>query len=109
MERSGPNSAPRRSRCRPGEPFTLTAYSAGPVKRAYIEPTAVGHVLIEMPLFLEPEIYMNVPLEETYMAAYRGLPALEVRARGPSLKGIAPQLQKKHSSHQLGIESAATT
>ena len=27
-----------------------------------------------MPLFLEPEIYVNVPLEETYMAAYRGVP-----------------------------------
>jgi len=30
--------------------------------------------LIEMPLFLEPEIYINVPLEETYVAAYRGVP-----------------------------------
>ena len=58
----------------PGEPLTLAAYSAGPVKRAYIEPTAVGRELIEMPLFLEPEIYINVPLEETYMAAYRGVP-----------------------------------
>jgi hypothetical protein len=56
------------------EPLTLAAYSAGPVKRAYIEPTAVGRELIEMPLFLEPEIYINVPLEETYMAAYRGVP-----------------------------------
>jgi hypothetical protein len=58
----------------PDEPLTLAAYSAGPVKRAYVEPTAVGRDLIEMPLFLEPEIYINVPLEETYMAAYRGVP-----------------------------------
>jgi Protein of unknown function (DUF4058) len=58
----------------PGEPLTLAAYSAGPVKRAYIEPTAIGRELIEMPLFLEPEIYINVPLEETYMSAYRGVP-----------------------------------
>jgi len=57
----------------PDEPLTLAAYSAGPVKRAYVEPTAVGRELIEMPLFLEPEIY-NVPLEETYTAAYRGVP-----------------------------------
>jgi len=56
------------------EPLTLAAYSAGPVKRAYVEPTAVGRELIEMPLFLEPEIYINVPLEETYAAAYRGVP-----------------------------------
>ena len=27
-----------------------------------------------MPLFLEPELYVNVPLEATYQAAYRGVP-----------------------------------
>ena len=27
-----------------------------------------------MPLFLEPEMYVNVPLEATYRAAYRGVP-----------------------------------
>ncbi len=58
----------------PGEPLTLVAYSAGPQKKAYIEPTAVGKVLIEMPLFLTPDRYINVPLEETYLAAYRGVP-----------------------------------
>jgi hypothetical protein len=58
----------------PAEPLTLAAYSAGPLKRAYIEPTAVGRELIEMPLFLEPEDYVNVPLEATYRAAYRGVP-----------------------------------
>jgi hypothetical protein len=57
-----------------GEPLTLAAYSAGPVKRAWIEPTAVGRMLIDMPLFLEPEIYVNVPLEATYLAAFRGVP-----------------------------------
>jgi hypothetical protein len=55
-------------------PLTLAAYSAGPVKRAYVEPTAVGRELREMPLFLESERYVNVPLEETYQAAYRGVP-----------------------------------
>jgi hypothetical protein len=57
-----------------GEPLTLAAYSAGPRKRAYVEPTAVGRELIDMPLFLEEEIYVNVPLEPTYRAAYRGVP-----------------------------------
>src|SRR5205807_3154330 len=33
----------------PDEPLTLAAYSAGLVKRAYVEPTAVGRELIEMP------------------------------------------------------------
>ncbi len=57
-----------------GEPLTLAAYSAGPRKRAYVEPTAVGRELIDMPLFLEDEIYVNVPLESTYRAAYGGVP-----------------------------------
>lgn len=58
----------------PGEPLTLAAYSAGPRKRVYVEPMAVGRELIDMPLFLEAEIYVNVPLESTYQAAYRGVP-----------------------------------
>jgi hypothetical protein len=58
----------------PGEPLTLVAYSAGERKKAYIEPTAVGRALIDMPLFLTPETYVNVPLETTYEAAYRGVP-----------------------------------
>jgi len=58
----------------PDEPLTLAAYSAGPVKRAYVEPTAVGRVLINMPLFLDPETYVEVPLDATYQRAYRGVP-----------------------------------
>jgi hypothetical protein len=57
-----------------GEPLTLAAYSAGPVKHAYVEPTAVARDLIDMPLFLTPGEYVNVPLETTYQAAYRGVP-----------------------------------
>lgn len=56
------------------EPLALVAYSAGSPKRAYLEPTAAGRALIDMPLFLTPEMYINVPLEETYAAAYRGVP-----------------------------------
>jgi Protein of unknown function (DUF4058) len=56
------------------EPLTLAAYSAGSPKTAYVEPTAVGREMIDMPLFLEPETYVNVPLEATYQAAYRGVP-----------------------------------
>ncbi|MCO6455311.1 MAG: DUF4058 family protein [Pirellulaceae bacterium] len=57
-----------------GEPLTLVAYNAGPRKIGYIEPTAVGRELLDMPLFLTPETYINVPLETTYRAAYRGVP-----------------------------------
>lgn len=56
------------------EPLMLAAYSAGPIKRAYVEPTAVGRALIDMPLFLDPGNYVHVPLEATYCAAFRGVP-----------------------------------
>lgn len=56
------------------EPLTLAAYSAGATKRAYVEATAVGKDLVAMPLFLEPEWYVEVPLEQTYREAYEGMP-----------------------------------
>jgi hypothetical protein len=54
--------------------LTLAAYSAGIIKRAFAEFVAVDDELPEMPLFLEAETYVNVPLETTYQAAYRGFP-----------------------------------
>ncbi len=54
--------------------LTLAAYASGRLKRAFVEPVAVGEALPDMPLFLEPEAYVNVPLEATYQAAYRGVP-----------------------------------
>lgn len=57
-----------------GQPLTLAAYAAGPVATAYVEPLAVGAALPDMPLFLDPELYVNVPLEATYSAAYEGVP-----------------------------------
>ena len=56
------------------KPLTLVAYSAGEVKTAYIEPVAVGDVLPEMPLFLEPDVYVPLPLEATYQTAWGGVP-----------------------------------
>ncbi len=57
------------------EPLTLASYVAGPRPEAYLEHLAVGSPLAEMPLFLNPDRYINVPLESTYLAAYRGMPA----------------------------------
>jgi len=59
----------------PGEPLTLASYVAGPRPVAYLEHLAVGSPLAEMPLFLNPDRYINVPLEATYQEAYRGMPA----------------------------------
>jgi hypothetical protein len=56
------------------QPLNLAAYSAGHPKTAYVEPIAVGDALPEMPLFLDPESYVSVPLEATYQAAWRGVP-----------------------------------
>jgi hypothetical protein len=57
------------------EPLTLAAYAAGPQVDVYLEHLAVGAALPDMPLFLRPDRYISVPLESTYQAAYRGMPA----------------------------------
>ena len=57
------------------EPATLASYAAGPVVEIFVEHVAVGAPLPEMPLFLRPDRYINVPLEPTYQAAYAGMPA----------------------------------
>ena len=65
------------------EPFTLPAdrrltlvsYRIDRVCEAFIEPAAVGQPLPDMPIFLAPDWYINVPLSSTYESAWRGLPA----------------------------------
>lgn len=56
------------------KPFVLAAYEARRLPEAYVESVAVGDTLPDMPLFLDIGRYINVPLEATYAAAYRGLP-----------------------------------
>jgi hypothetical protein len=55
--------------------MTLASYVAGPKVEIHIEHLAIGGTLPEMPLFLRPDRYINVPLESTYMAAYAGMPS----------------------------------
>ena len=50
--------------------LTLVAYECALTTRAFIEPVAVGDRLPDMPLFLEPERFVNVPLEATYQTAF---------------------------------------
>jgi hypothetical protein len=59
----------------PDEPLTLASYVAGPRVEIFLEHIAIGAALPDMPLFLRPDHYVNVPLETTYAAAYRGMPA----------------------------------
>jgi hypothetical protein len=60
----------------PGRPLTLVSYEAGPIPKAYVEPIAVGSALPAMPLFLEPDLYVRVPLESTYQETWEGMPSL---------------------------------
>ncbi|MCI0380782.1 MAG: DUF4058 family protein [Gemmataceae bacterium] len=67
------------------KPLALTSYAVDQLPDAYVEPLAVGDALPEMPLFLEPDRYVNVPLETTYQNAFRGLPEhLRERLQQPS-------------------------
>ncbi len=54
--------------------LTLAAYESGLTIKAYVETVAVGDVLPDMPLFLEPGAYVQVPLESTYQSAYAAVP-----------------------------------
>jgi len=56
------------------QPLTLVAYECDLTTRAYIEPFAVGRALPDMPLFLEPNGCVMVPLEATYETAFAVLP-----------------------------------
>ena len=57
------------------EPLTLASYVAGLQVDVYVEHLALGAALSEMPLFLDEDRYINVPLESTYQTAYCGTPA----------------------------------
>ena len=48
----------------------LSTHLSGPPKTIHIQMFAVGDVLSEMPLFLESDLYINLPLEPTYQAAF---------------------------------------
>lgn len=56
------------------EPLTLASFCATAPLDIYLEHLAINATLPPMPLFLRPDRYVHVPLEETYMAAYRGMP-----------------------------------
>lgn len=59
----------------PDRPLTLAAYIGGIGTEAFVEPIAVGSVLPAMPLFLTPEVYVQVPLVGTYESAWEAMPA----------------------------------
>ena len=61
------------------KPFGLSAYRISLIDErtmpiAYFEPVAFEQELPDMPLFLTPRHYINVPLESTYREAWKGVP-----------------------------------
>jgi hypothetical protein len=58
----------------PDNPLSLIAYECDDPLRIYLEPFAVGDLLTSMPVYLYPGRYIDVPLEETYMAAWEAVP-----------------------------------
>ena len=54
--------------------MTVASYAAGEPKTAYVKPVAVGDVLPELPIFLDPVTYVAAPLEATYRKAWANCP-----------------------------------
>jgi hypothetical protein len=59
----------------PDKPLILAAYMALPIVEVDYEPLTVGDELPDGPLYLQKDWFVNVPLEVTYQAAYRGVPS----------------------------------
>ena len=55
-------------------PLTLAAYQAADGIKCYVEPRAVGDDLVDLPLFLSADRYVDAPLRSTYAAAFGELP-----------------------------------
>lgn len=58
----------------PATQFTLAAYVADAPVDVYLKYPVLGEPLPDMPLFLTPAHYVNLPLERTYLAAFQGMP-----------------------------------
>ncbi len=54
--------------------LTLASYRIDVLNEAFVEPIAVGQEMRDMPIFLDPAWYVNVPLASTYESAWRGVP-----------------------------------
>jgi hypothetical protein len=56
------------------KPLTCASYIAIPGARAFVNLVAVGDKLPDLSVFLTPDEYVAVPLEETYQAAFDAVP-----------------------------------
>lgn len=58
------------------KPVTCVSYVGQPGLEVFLEHVAVGNRLPDMPLFLSPEVYVQVPLEATYRSAWDAVPSV---------------------------------
>jgi hypothetical protein len=73
-----------------GKDRILASYETGAAWGCYVNMVGVGDALPEMPLFLTNELYVNVPLEPTYMATWSATPE-EMRVAVET--GILPEAE----------------
>lgn len=71
----------------PERPLTIVSYECSLITEAFIETLAVGEALPDMPLFLEPQAHVLIPLEETYNAAWNKVPARWQQVIAPTIIG----------------------
>ncbi|HZL35084.1 MAG TPA: DUF4058 family protein [Tepidisphaeraceae bacterium] len=57
-----------------GKRLSASSFRVADRVQCYAEPFAPGDSLPEMPLFYDPDWYVNLPLATTYAAAYEGVP-----------------------------------
>ena len=58
----------------PGKPLQAVSYERDEYTTAYVEPFAVNDPLPDMPVFLEPDFYVDLSLEQTYLEAFAATP-----------------------------------
>jgi hypothetical protein len=60
----------------PATPFSSASYnvSGDGTIDAFVEPTALGAPLIDLPVFLNGTTHVNIPSEETYLSAWNAVP-----------------------------------
>lgn len=56
------------------KPFTAVSYERGAIISAYVEPFGAGETLPTMPVFLEPDFFVDLDLERTYNDAFAATP-----------------------------------
>jgi Protein of unknown function (DUF4058) len=58
----------------PAKPLTIASYVAALSMEAFVENFAVGDSIPETPIFLDPDLWVELPLNQTYATAFAAVP-----------------------------------